>query len=85
MSSLQYVDDGGYRVEAFVAWQTTYSLSLDNGQSETFTIPGARSNVFTARHQVRESQAVVARSRGNWGGNHAPCSGDQYIRQCSIN
>jgi hypothetical protein len=65
VSSLQNVDQGGYEVRAFVAWQATYVLSLSNGQSETFTIPGARSNVFTARHQVRESQAVVAQTRGN--------------------
>jgi hypothetical protein len=65
VSSLQHVDDGGYEVRAFVAWQATYVLSLSNGQSETFTIPGARSNVFTARHQVRESQAVLAQARGN--------------------
>jgi hypothetical protein len=65
VSSLQHVDQGGYEVRAFVAWQATYVLSLSNGQSETFTIPGARSNVFLARHQVRESQAVVAQARGN--------------------
>jgi len=65
VSSLQHVDQGGYEVRAFVAWQATYVLSLSNGQSETFTIPGARSNVFVARHQVRESQAVVAQARGN--------------------
>jgi hypothetical protein len=64
VSSLQHVDQGGYEVRAFVAWQGTYVLSLSNGQSETFTIPGARSNVFAARHEVRESQAVVtARTR----------------------
>ena len=63
VSSLQHVAEGGYDVRAFVAWQATYSLALSNGQSETFTIPGARSNVFAARHQVRESQAVVAQTR----------------------
>jgi hypothetical protein len=63
ISSLQHVAEGGYEVRAFVAWQATYSLSLSNGQSETFTIPAARSNVFVARHQVRESQAVVAQDR----------------------
>jgi len=52
-------------VSCIVAWQATYVLSLSNGQSESFTIPGARSNVFVARHQVRESQAVVAQARGN--------------------
>jgi hypothetical protein len=65
VSSLQHVNEGGYEVRAFVAWQATYVLSLSNGQSETFTIPGARSNVFTARHEVRESQAVLAQVRGN--------------------
>ena len=65
VSSLQQVEQGGYAVRAFVSWQATYSLSLDNGQGETLTIPGARSNVFTARHEVRESQAVLAHTRGN--------------------
>jgi hypothetical protein len=63
VSSLQHVAEGGYEVRAFVAWQATYFLALSNGQSETFTIPAARSNVFVARHQVRESQAVVAQGR----------------------
>ena len=65
VSSLQHVNEGGYEVHAFVAWQATYVLSLSNGQGETFTIPGARSNVFTARHEVRESQAVLGQARGN--------------------
>jgi hypothetical protein len=65
VSSLQQVEQGGYAVRAFVSWQATYSLSLDNGQGETLTIPGARSNVFTARHEVRESQAVLAHTSGN--------------------
>ena len=60
-SSLQDVAQSGYPVQAFVAWQAQYSLSLSSGESETFTIPGARSNVYTVRHQVRESQAIVGR------------------------
>ena len=63
VSSLQHVADGGYEVRAFVAWQATYVLALSNGQGENLTIPAARSNLFSVRHQVRESQAIVAQGR----------------------
>jgi hypothetical protein len=62
---LQDVAQGGYPIQAFVAWQARYSISLSSGESETFTIPGARSNVYAVRHQVRESQAVVGRRAGS--------------------
>jgi hypothetical protein len=59
VSSLQHVNEGGYDVRAFVAWQGSYSLALSNGQGETVRIPAARSNIFAVRHQVRESQAIL--------------------------
>jgi hypothetical protein len=40
-----------------------HALRHKQRTSETFAIPAARSNVFVARHQVRESQAVVAQGR----------------------
>jgi hypothetical protein len=63
VSSLRQLAQGGYEVRALVAWQATYAIALSNGQSETMTIPGARSNVFTTRHEVREAQAILAQGR----------------------
>src|SRR5919199_481780 len=63
-SSLQELGDGGYLVQLYATWSAAYSVTTSTGQSESFTIPVARSNVYSARHQVRESQAALGRVEG---------------------
>jgi len=60
-SSLDQLAVGGYLVQLYATWSATYSIATTTGQSESFTIPVARSNVYGLRHQVRESQAIVGR------------------------
>jgi hypothetical protein len=61
-SSLDQLADEGYLVQLYATWSATYSITTNTGQSESFTIPVARSNVYDVRHQVRESQAIVGRA-----------------------
>jgi hypothetical protein len=62
-SSLQDVAEGGYEVQLDASWEARVTVSTSTGQSESFTIPSARTNVYSARHAVRESQAIVGQAR----------------------
>jgi hypothetical protein len=62
-SSLQDVVGGGYEVQLDATWEARITVSTSTGESESFTIPVARTNVYAARHAVRESQAVVGQGR----------------------
>ena len=61
-SSLQQIAGGGYNVELDASWEARVTLTTSTGQSDSFAIPGARTNVYAMRHEVRESQAIVGRS-----------------------
>ena len=62
-SSLQQIAEGGYEVQLDASWEARVTVTTSTGQSESFTIPGARTNVYSARHAVRESQAIVGQAR----------------------
>ena len=50
-------------VELDATWEARITVGTSTGQSESFTIPGARTNVYSSRHAVRESQAIVGQVR----------------------
>jgi hypothetical protein len=62
-SSLDDIADGGYEVQLDATWEARITVGTSTGQSESFTIPGARTNVYSSRHAVRESQAIVGQVR----------------------
>jgi hypothetical protein len=62
-SSLDDVVEGGYEVQLDATWEARITVTTSTGQSESFTIPGARTNVYPTRHAVRESQAIVGQVR----------------------
>ncbi len=62
-SSLDDVAEGGYEIQLDAMWEARITVGTSTGESESFTIPGARTNVYSMRHAVRESQAIVGQLR----------------------